>query len=180
MENKARAFQATVQSAGWWCPGNKVCFISDRPEWLCIERDARGVNRLHSEDGPSARWRDGFSLWHIGGVAVDEKIVIRPQEQSIREIKSEQNVEVKRIRIERFGWPRYLKEMGAKVRDYRRNDIDQTDESLMAVDGMSVLVCACRSTARVYALEVPAEVQTAEQAQVWLRGEKKFRVIGAS
>jgi len=50
----------------------------------------------------------------------------------------------------------------------------------MRTDDMQVLVGACPSTARVYALEVPLEVETCGQAQDWLRNSQNGFCIGAS
>ena len=109
------------------------------------------------------------------------QIVVRPKTQTTDQIDKEDNSEIKRIRIERFGWPRYLKETKAKVLDFRRNDVDGTDESLMqANDGSRLLVCACPSTARVYAMRVEKSVSSCEAAQNWLNGGRKINIIGAS
>ena len=107
----------------------------------------------------------------IHGVRVPENVILSPSLQSIAEIEAERNEEVRRIRMERFGWPRYLSESGAFSIDSRINDVDGTRESLMRLkDGSLRLLCACRSTARVYAVGVPKEVATCEQAQKWMVG----------
>ena len=110
---------------------------------------------------------------------MDEQIVVKPETQTLEQIKNEVNAEKKRIRIERFGgresdqvdgWKRYLGEIGAKVVETRQNDIDGTQEGLVATpDGMSLALVACRSTGRRYALEVPPEIKSCEQAQNWMR-----------
>ena len=109
--------------------------------------------RLHCEDGPAVEYRDGFKLWRIHGVEVNEQIVMSPESQTLEEIDNEENEEVKRIRIERYGWNKYLTEKNAECLDMRRNDIENTREALMRCGDMVVLVCACPSTARVYALD---------------------------
>jgi hypothetical protein len=48
------------------------------------------------------------------------------------------------------------------------------------MDDMTVFVGACPSTARVYALEVPTEVRTVEQAQNFLNGGRTRRIVGAT
>jgi len=117
----------------------------------------------------------------IEGVRVDEQIVMRPETQTVAQIESEPNMEVQRIRIERFGWPRYLSASGATVVDSSRNDIDGTREALMQTkNGQRRLVCSCPSTAKMFAMHVPREIQTCEQAQLWLAGSRNVRVIGAS
>lgn len=133
---------------------------------------------LSCEDGPAAEYADGYKLWAIGGVHVDEQIVMRPETQTIAQIDGEQNIEVKRLRIERYGWERFLTEKGATVLDHRRNDIEGTDESLMQCDDMAALVCVCPSTGRVYCLEVPPATKTCSEAQDYLCNSDSSRIIG--
>lgn len=167
-------------NASWCWYHDLVAAISDRPERIL--RDDQG--RLHSESGMALQYRDGWGLWMWHGVAVDEQIIMRPETQTLEQINSEENAEVKRIRIERFGWERYLTAVGAAVIDRRRNDVEGTREALMRAGDMQALVCHCPSTGRVYALEVPMEVQTCEQAQgyLWsgsrLLADRQINIIG--
>lgn len=159
---------------GYWWPFDTVNVFSERP--LAIHKEQ---NRLHNEDGPAIEFRDGWKHWVIGGVTVDEQIVMRPETQTLAQIKGEDNAEVKRIRIERYGWDKYLKAVNAVLVEHSRNEVEQTDEALMDADGMRVLICACPSTARVYAMEVPTTVTTCLAAQQWLRNQRG-NCIGAS
>jgi len=152
------------RSANWWLPHQNICWISDRHDQL--HRNDAG--RLHCETGPALSYRDGWYIWAIGGVRVDEQIIMHPKTQTVEQIRGEQNAEIKRIRIERFGWDQYLTTTKAKVIDRRRNDVECTKEALMHVDDMTVLVCHCPSTARVYTMEVDPAVKTCEQAQNYL------------
>jgi hypothetical protein len=157
----------------------KFCIVSERPTRLrTVVRDGR-AHVAHAVDGPSHLWADGTALWHIGGVRVDEQVVMRPQTQTLAQVRGERSEEVKRLRIARFagaeagelaGWERYLCDIGARAIHRQTNPIDNTKEALFrADDGMTVAVLACRSTGRKYALEVPAEVATCDQAQNWMR-----------
>ena len=165
-----------AQSAGWWLPHQNICWISERHNVL--HRNDRG--QLHCEDGPALAYPDGFCIWSINGVRVDEQIVMRPETQCASHISGEQNAEVKRVRIERFGWTRYLREVKARVIEHVTNAVSNTDESLMDCDGMRVLVCSCPSTARVYSLEVPGDCPSVEQAQNYLSGGRSRRIIVAT
>ena len=166
----------------------KFCIISDMPTVLeGYERDG-GVIVAHCETGPSHVWADGWALWHIDGVPVDKQIVLHPETQTIEQIDNEQNEEVRRVRIERFGWARYIAESDAECIDSRRNDIDGTTEALVRLkDGSIRMLCTCRSTGRVYAIGVDRETKTCQQAQNWmatggnvLAGRKSVNIIGAS
>ena len=128
---------------------------------------------MHNPLGPAVLFKDGFSAWSIRGVAVDEQIVTAGVSQTVKQINDERNAEVKRIRIERFagtedafdGWNRYRRETEAVEIDDRYNDAEGTYETLYSFpDGSKVLMPTCR-TGRMFALEVPPEVKTCEQAQ---------------
>jgi hypothetical protein len=156
-----------AKTMGWWAPYDTLAVCQRRP--LAIHRDDQF--RLHSESGMAIQYRDGwgFYAWHGVRLGHDgEQIILRPQTQTIEQIDADENEEVRRIRIERFGWLRYLAETNAEVVHSRRNDIENTKEMLCRRGPMQVLVCHCPSTARVYALEVPREIATCEQAQNWL------------
>ena len=171
------AYSRLAQHAGYAIFDDAICWLSDRLSWLSIDEDGRP----HCENGPAIMYRGDMSIYAIGGVTVDAQVVMAPETQDVVAIRREPNAEVKRIRIERFGWGRYLKATNAKVLDARRNDVEATRESLMRTDdGQVVLVCACPSTARVYAQRVPRKIATCEQAQAWLSGGLSGRIIHAS
>jgi hypothetical protein len=102
--------EALTKSCGWVWWHQNVLAISDRPSH--IHRDAQG--RLHCEAGPSIAYRDGWELWHIHGVRVTEQIVMRPETLTIAQIGAENNAEVRRVMIERFGQDRYITESGMR------------------------------------------------------------------
>ncbi|MCA9130596.1 MAG: hypothetical protein KDB22_26085, partial [Planctomycetales bacterium] len=165
------------EMASCWCAYEGLCVVSRNPvdvHWQDGE--------LHNDSGMSVRYADGWGVYSLAGVAVDQQIVESPETQTIEQIQKEDNEEVKRIRIERFGWERYLREVNASVVDSRINEIEGTHEGLFATpDGMRAFVGRCRSTGRVYFLEVEPSIQTCEQAQVWMRGGRQdLTCIGAS
>jgi hypothetical protein len=141
---------------------------------------ARDGARLHCDSGPALA-SDVEHLYFVHGVMVPEAVVMRPETLTAQDVRQEENEEVRRIMIERMGWPRYLRETGAVVLHRRTNAIDATKEALMqSEDGSHVLVCSCPSTGRVYGMRVPRNVATCEQAQSWLSGDAAGRTIGAS
>ena len=120
---------------------------------------------LHNESGPAVLYADGWRIYSIEGVRVDQQIVEKPETQSLEQINNEENEEKKRIRISRYGWHRYLEEMEAKPIDVATG---QWMESLMQCGDMKILCTYDPSTGRPYALEVDPECQTCEQAQRYL------------
>ena len=165
------------ESCGWCLPHHHICWLSERHNIL--RRDEDGA--LHCDDGPALAYPDGWALWYLHGVSVDEQIVLRPESQTVEQIHGEDNEERRRCRIERFGWSRYLKESGAKVVDQRRNDRDCQQERLYSLrDGSRRIRLVDPSTGREYFQGVPQEVETCEQAQLWMSHGLDSRVIHGS
>jgi len=100
-----------TKSCGWVWWHENVLAISDRP--AVLHRDARG--RLHCETGPSIAYRDGWALHHWHGVLVPARVIEQPETLTVPQIESEQNAEVRRVMLERFGSARFLRESGAQL-----------------------------------------------------------------
>jgi len=154
-----------ARSCGWLLPYDGICFASERHCEVHLDSE----NRLHNESGPALAFPDGFKLWYIGGVAVDEQTVMHPETLTVEQINADNNTESQRIKITRFGWPRYLRESGAKTIDSRFNERDLQDECLYVLaNGTKRLRCSDPSTGREYALGIPRDIDTCEAAQNWL------------
>jgi hypothetical protein len=77
-----------------------------------------GENRSHCADGPSHRWRDGWSLYHWHGTRIPpghEYIILAPEQITAAAIEGEKNTELRRVMIERYGEARYFVDSGATV-----------------------------------------------------------------
>ena len=110
-----------AQTAGWTLPHKNICWVSERHHILA--RDERG--RLHSVAGPACAYPDGWAIYAVHGVRVPEYVVERPQEITIAKIAAEENIEVRRVMIERYGEARYITDSGMKpvARDERFGDL---------------------------------------------------------
>lgn len=151
-------------------------YVSQRPSVLKFNED----NQLHCDDGMACAFADGWGVWSINGVGVDEQIVMKPETQTLDQIRDEQNEEVKRIRIERYGFESYLAEIEATLIDRFTNEIEGTKELLYDAEGMRFLMCICPSTAKEFCLEVPLETKTCAEAQNYLSSGLSNRIISAS
>lgn len=162
----------------------KVAFVIDRPRRI-VHREITGngserESQWHCTDGPVLEWSDGEKFWAIEGFFCDEQLVMQPKTQTVEQIHNEQNLELRRIRIERKGWKEYLAESGAKVLDKRRNDIDGgCYEMLCDAPGLEarVLLCTC-PTGRVFNLLVPNDTGTCQAAKDYLKGDPRLAEIG--
>jgi hypothetical protein len=126
------------------------------------------------------RYPDGWSIYAVHGVLIPADLIEKPKSITSERIAAEQNAEIRRVMIELRGWPWYLRTTKAQVVDQRKNEIEGTREALMRSRDGLVLVCACPSTARTYALEVPNEVKTCREAQAYLSSGLSDRTISAS
>jgi hypothetical protein len=87
--------------AGWWWPFPDFAVVSERPVEVHGERVGTEY-RLHRDNGPAVRWRDGFALnfWHGTQLPGD----FYDAEPTVRAIGRLRNTEVRRAAIERIGW----------------------------------------------------------------------------
>jgi hypothetical protein len=102
-----------------------------------------------------------------------EQIVMRPETLTIEQIHGEQNSDIQAIMIDRFGWPRYLEETGASLLDHRKNEVENTLESLFATDSYGLRLMVTCPTGRVFVKGLPsnAGVTNCDEAQRWLGGD---------
>jgi hypothetical protein len=168
------AWEQCAIHGGFRMMHEKFCMVSDFPEVLKMDEQ----NRPHCDDGPSHRWRDGWSLYHIHGVKVDGWIVERPDYISPERIEAEQNAEVRRVMIDRYvgGIAKYLADSGAKAIDHDerwgtllRKEVPD-DEPIVMVK----LVNRTREldgSFKNYMIRVPPACRTAHEAVAWTFGK---------
>lgn len=110
---KYAAWERCAKLGGFRIMHEDFCIVSDFPERL--HKDAQ--HRPHCDDGPSHRWHDGWSIYHVHGVRVPEYVVMRPQEITPAKIDAEANAEVRRVMLNRYGVERYIRDTQAQVVD---------------------------------------------------------------
>lgn len=106
----SRAYAAMSETGCYQWMNKDFCLSCARP--VTLLRDDRG--RLHSDAGMAIAWPDGWGLWMIHGVRVTEQIVMNPETLTVAQIQGENNAEVRRVMIERFGADRYITERGMR------------------------------------------------------------------
>lgn len=149
------------------CPFVEIVFVCKQP--LKVQTNEEG--RLHSIDGPAIPYADGFCIYSIDGVTVDEKTAVAPETLTVEEIEAEINLEVRRVMLERFGIGRYLVESQADV--LNEDDYGTLYRKRIAGDEPLVMVRVKNSTAepdgsfREYFLRVPPFMRTAKEAVAW-------------
>lgn len=137
---------------GWTLFYDKACIVSKKPV-VSMEvpleeikgSDLRSgqdqdVKVTHSLKGPAIYFKDGdpCNIYSVFGVRVDPYVVDNPEQITVEDIEKEQNLEVKRVKIDQYGQARYLQDSGATVVNHDdfgtlyRKDIEG-DEPLMMV-----------------------------------------------
>jgi hypothetical protein len=161
----------TLAEAGPRCEMPDFCMISETPELLTVDDQ----NRPHNDRGPFCRWRDASALYAIHGVRVPWTIVEHPESITIAQIEAEQNAEVRRVMIDRYGQGRYLMDAGAKKigsDDYGilyRKDVPN-DEPIVMVKVVNS-TAEPDGTYKDYFLRVPPTVKTAREGVAWSFGK---------
>lgn len=132
-------------------------------------------NRLHSASGPAFVWLNDIRDYYWHGVRVTPYVVENPECITVAEILAEPNVEVRRVKIERFGQARYLMDSGAQ--EVHRDDYGTLYRKEMPGDEPLMMVKVVNATPepdggfKDYFLRVPPTMRTAREAVAWTFGK---------
>ncbi|MFG1399937.1 DUF6745 domain-containing protein, partial [Roseixanthobacter pseudopolyaromaticivorans] len=166
-----RAYASWEQAAiegGFRVMHPEFCIVSDFPEFIRID-DQR---RPHCENGPSHRWRDGWSLYHWHGTRIPAEWIEQKDRLTAQAALSQTNLELRRAAIEIVGWHHVLRDLGAKVIDEHPDPHcgALVEVQLPDLDRKSLFIHARCGTDREFAIGVPPECSTVVEAQAWLTG----------
>lgn len=176
-------FIDAIKSVYAFYPSKSVCTFFERPAKVTREETPRGM-QLHREDGPAIEFADGKGRYVLDGIVVPEHVVMRPDTITLREIETNDNIEVRRLMIGQRGVGWYLGETKAtilhvdsvKVFD-PKSTVDPDDRELSMPralikdkDGRIYLCGTDGSTDRVYYMMCPGNVSTCAEAHTALSG----------
>jgi len=176
-----------AKCSGWFFPMDEACILTPNPTHLSLDDQGR----LHDETRKAIEYPDGWGLYYIHGVAVNEKIVEHPDTITVEDIETETNAEVRRIMIDRYGWNpdhpqgthpdgtdpgvgKYIMDAGAE--EIHRDKWGVLYKKEVEGDETIVTVKVENSTAepdgstKSYWLRVPPDTTTAHQAVAWTFG----------
>lgn len=159
----------------WWWLLPEIAIACERPVFVLEERDPTQIQ----SEGEVLRFRDGFSVHVSRGSPIPAWLEDSPHLITHKHIERQQNIEIRRIMLERFGIARYLKESGAI-----QANVDDTGvlwrRAYPARNGRNehvlMYVEVINGTAepdghfRHYFLRVPPWVITARQGVAWSYG----------
>ena len=104
---------------------------------------SNGQRRLHCESGAAVE-SDVELLYFWHGVLVPAHVVVEPHTITVREIETEDNAEVRRVMIERYGAARYIVDSGAEL--IHKDDWGELYRKVRPDDSDLVMVKVVNST----------------------------------
>jgi hypothetical protein len=181
---------ATLLAKGW--PEHCKRFAEDLQMWLDVCENASHIMcldgvafvcekpfsfhlgeqfRLHYDNGPALAYSDGFKEYAWDGVLVPSFVIMEPELITVGTIESMQNIEVRRIMLERYGITKYVQD--AEIIPVQEDEFGTLYRREFPGDEALVLLKVINSspepdgTFREYFLRVPPDITTARQAVAW-------------
>jgi hypothetical protein len=163
---RALAYRKVCESVNYIWPNRDFVMVCARPSH--IDRDENG--RLHSLTRMAIQYPDGWGLYYVHGVRVNEKIILHPEKLTKKDWINEKNTEVRRVIQEVMG-ERFVKEIGAK--EIHKGKLARLYEVKLKDDPERVaryIKVKDSSTPREYYLRVPPTIDNADAAVAWTFG----------
>lgn len=169
----ALTFIEVSRHVWWYHPGKGIVFASDRP--TKIARDDEG--RLHCETGKAIEFADetGFSAWH-GQTVPDEWLTGSPP--SAYDAMHWSNMDQRAAACEIVGWHNILDQLKAKTIDDSGDPVwGRLVEVNLPDSGKERFLDALCGTGRRFALPVPPETKSVDEAQSVLHGGLPVEIL---
>lgn len=129
-----------------------------------IELAGSGITSLPAGHGFVLRWR---------GVPVSDRIAFESHAITGQDILNTDNVELRRVLIERLGYETFLQHVGGVVRDQDRDAGGERQLICVAFEDdepLMILKVTCPSTGHLHVLRVPPSMRSCRQAAAWIAG----------
>jgi hypothetical protein len=168
--NKLNGLIELAKHCGWLNVYDDLVVFQDRPERIKFDDQ----NRLHCEDGPAIRYRDGFCVYAWHGTRIPAEWIENKEKLNPEIALTWENIEQRRCACEILGWNKILKALDAQVLD---EDEDPEIGTLLEVEipeiGKEKFLRVMCGTGREFALPVPPDMKTALDANAWTFGFDK-------
>jgi hypothetical protein len=140
--------------------------LTHLPQGLCISSwlDVADTGLQTVPAKTQLRWR---------GVAIEPRIAFDPESIHAKEVLEEQNLELRRVKLERMGYEKFMTQANAQLLHHDTDPGGVRKLLRVALAGDEDLVALwviCPSTGRNYVLRVPPSTKTCHQAAAWLAG----------
>lgn len=136
-----------------------------------IELAGSGITRLPAGHGFVLHWRGVQVSDAYGGLRL--RIAFESQLLTGQDILNTENVELRRVLIERLGYQTFLQQVGGVVRDQDRDAGGERQLVYVPFDDdepLMVLKVTCPSTGHIHILRVPPYMRSCHQAAAWIAG----------
>ncbi|MCX8106710.1 MAG: hypothetical protein N3D80_12655 [Ignavibacterium album] len=129
--------------------------------------------QIHCADGPAMKLVSGETAYFYNGISVDEKIIMHPQELSVKEILSTKHPHIKEVMIEKYGLGNFVESLRYFVLDEIK--VENSFYQLLSVDieegdPLNVLRVTCPSTGKKHYLRIPPGIKKFKDALAWTFG----------
>jgi hypothetical protein len=165
--NKLQGLMDLSKCCGWVSFYDDTVVFQHRPETIKFDDQ----KRLHCENGPAIRYRDGFSIYAWHGTAIPSEWIEKKSELSAKTALTWENIEQRRCACEILGWATILRELNSVVID---SDEDPMIGNLLECEipdiGREKFLQVLCGTGRTFAIPVPPECKTALEANAWTYG----------
>lgn len=178
--DKYEAAFKVLRTCGYAAACSDFVLMIDNP----IECKLDDRSRLHCENGPAVSWLCGDAEYFWHGVLTTQTAIMCPDKLAPEMVMAEKNAEGRRVLLNRMGWIRMLEDAGAELIDSATCQLSSTPERLyrMLLDWRSYTIFRVfdPSTGREYAMEVPAAVETCEEAQRFISHGLQDYIVSVS
>lgn len=160
-----KAWEGCAIHGGFRIVHDEFCMVSDFPVHIKTDEN----NLPHCEDGPSHLWRDGWCFYSWHGIQIPAEWIENKSSLTAETAIKWDNLEQRRAACEIVGWHNILDQLNARTIEKHANPMagELLEVSLPDIGTEKFLRVRC-GTGRDFALAVPPEVATVEQAQRWL------------
>lgn len=153
-----------TQHTGWYNAYEDVVVFQHRPEYIKMD----DTNRLHCENGPAIRYRDGYSVYSWHGTRIPSDWIENKKSLTPEIALTWSNIEQRRCAAEILGWDNVIQQLNSVVID---EDGDPEIGTLLEVDipeiGREKFLRVKCGTGRMFCIPVPPDMKTAIEAQAW-------------
>lgn len=168
---------------------------SDSSSSTTGQRSERALRLLHKEDGPAFFMEGNKALYFWHGINVPDWVIMQPEGITLQDILETDNLELRRVLIERYGQGRFMADLGGekkhqdkfgilwlvkrenipqKLSDLDRLNIEDVLDDIFGKNQSTQFVqVKDSSTKRVYFIQVPSKIKTAKEGVAWTFGKKE-------
>ncbi len=169
------AYVKVARSVCYWWANTAFVIVCDRPAHIHLDDQGR----LHHESAKAIEWRDGWGCYSWHGVRLPqeyEHAIHTPSAITVQQVRKCENMEVRRVLMERYGIGRYLADIKAEIVDMDSVPVDALApkdthivRGLLRDDrGQLWMVANDGSTPRVYHWTVPEGTKTCREGYISL------------